>query len=87
MRYRVLLVALLVLPLSPHGAVAAEYVLRPEQGELVVLVFKAGFASALATGSFEVNQSDFGITPYSLFLGAVRNQDRVRVLFDLVAAP
>ena len=210
MRYRVLLVALLVITLSPHGAVAAEYMLRPEQSELVVLVFKAGFASALAhdhvvratrftgsisgdpgnpataairvavpvaalvidepemrkkhglakelsdsdrqeiqstmrgdrqldgekypdisfrsvsveqrgtneflltgdfalhgttrriafpvtgrlsgstlhaTGSFEFNQSDFGITPYSLFLGAVRNQDRVRVLFDLVAAP
>ena len=40
-----------------------------------------------ATGAFEVNQSDFGITPVSLFLGAVRNQDRVRVVFDLVTAP
>ncbi|HSC70440.1 MAG TPA: YceI family protein, partial [Candidatus Methylomirabilis sp.] len=40
-----------------------------------------------ATGAFEFNQSDFGITPLSLFLGAVRNQDRVRVVFDLVAAP
>lgn len=40
-----------------------------------------------ATGSFEFNQSDFGITPVSLFLGAVRNQDRVRIVFDLVATP
>jgi polyisoprenoid-binding protein YceI len=39
------------------------------------------------TGAFEINQSDFGITPVSLFLGAVRNQDRVRVVFDLVATP
>jgi hypothetical protein len=27
-----------------------------------------------------------GITPVSFFFGAVRNQDRVRSLFDLVAA-
>ncbi len=40
-----------------------------------------------ATGAFEFNQSDFGITPISLFLGAVRNQDRVRIVFDLVATP
>jgi polyisoprenoid-binding protein YceI len=40
-----------------------------------------------ATGGFEVNQSDFGITPVSLFFGAVRNQDRVRIVFNLVAAP
>ncbi len=40
-----------------------------------------------ATGAFEVNQSDFGITPVSLFFGAVRNQDRVRIVFDLVATP
>lgn len=40
-----------------------------------------------ATGAFDINQSEFGITPVSLFLGAVRNQDRVRILFDLVAAP
>jgi polyisoprenoid-binding protein YceI len=40
-----------------------------------------------ATGAFEFNQSDFAITPLSLFLGAVKNQDRVRILFDLVAEP
>lgn len=40
-----------------------------------------------ATGAFDFNQSDFGITPVSLFLGAVRNQDRVRIVFDLVASP
>jgi len=40
-----------------------------------------------ATGAFDVNQSDFGITPVSLFFGTVRNQDRVRILFDLVATP
>lgn len=210
MKRSFLLVELFIIALSSHGAMAAEYLIRPEQSELVVLVFKTGFASALAhdhvvratrfsgsisgdpgnpanavvrvtvpasalaadepemrnkhgvagtlgdsdrreiqstmlgdsqlhvtafpdisfravsveprspagflvtgdftlrgttrrisipvaaqfsgdtlraTGAFEFNQSDFGITPVSLFLGAVRNQDRVRVVFDLVAAP
>jgi polyisoprenoid-binding protein YceI len=40
-----------------------------------------------ATGAFEFTQSDFGIAPVSLFLGAVRNQDRVRIAFDIVATP
>jgi polyisoprenoid-binding protein YceI len=40
-----------------------------------------------ATGAFDINQSAFGITPVSLFFGAVRNQDRVRIVFDLVATP
>jgi len=40
-----------------------------------------------AAGAFDIKQSDFGITPLSLFLGAVRNQDRVRVAFDLLATP
>jgi polyisoprenoid-binding protein YceI len=43
--------------------------------------------SLRATGAFDLNQSDFGIAPISLFLGAVRTQDRVRVVFDLVATP
>ena len=210
MKKSLLLVALFVIALCAQGAMAAEYLIRPEQSELVVLVFKTGFASAFAhdhvvratrfsgsisgdpgnpataavrvtvpaaglaadepemrkkhgvagslgdsdrrdiqstmlgesqlhvaahpdisfrsvsieprstasflvtgdftlhgttrrisfpvaaqfsgdslhaTGSFEFNQSDFGITPVSLFLGAVRNQDRVRIVFDLMAAP
>jgi polyisoprenoid-binding protein YceI len=40
-----------------------------------------------ANGAFDFNQSDFGITPVSLFLGAVRNRDRVRIVFELVATP
>ncbi len=39
-----------------------------------------------ATGAFDINQTDFGIKPYSAFLGAVRNQDRVTLLFDVTAA-
>jgi polyisoprenoid-binding protein YceI len=38
-----------------------------------------------ASGSVEFVQSDFGIRPYTAFFGAVRNQDRVTLLFDIVA--
>lgn len=40
-----------------------------------------------ARGSVRVKQSDFGITPYSAFLGAVRTQDEVEITFSLVAVP
>jgi polyisoprenoid-binding protein YceI len=40
-----------------------------------------------ARGRVRVKQSDFGITPYSAFLGAVRVQDEVEIVFTLVAAP
>lgn len=38
-----------------------------------------------ARGSFEANQTDFGITPYSAFLGAVANLDGMRFTLDVVA--
>ncbi len=37
------------------------------------------------SGTLEFKQSEFGITPYSALLGAIRNQDTVRLHFDLVA--
>lgn len=40
-----------------------------------------------ARGRVRVKQSDFGITPYSAFLGAVRTQDEVEIVFTLVAVP
>lgn len=38
-------------------------------------------------GAFEIKQSDFGIEPYSVALGALQVQDVLRVKFDLVAMP
>ena len=40
-----------------------------------------------ARGRLRVKQSDFGIAPYSAFLGAVRTQDEVEIAFTLVAVP
>lgn len=38
-----------------------------------------------ARGRFSINQTDFGITPYSLLGGALRVEDRVDIAFDLAA--
>jgi polyisoprenoid-binding protein YceI len=40
-----------------------------------------------AHGTVRLRQSDFGITPYSAFLGAVRTQDEVELVVTIVAAP
>lgn len=37
-----------------------------------------------AKGEFELQQTDFGIKPYSVMLGALAVQDRLRVRFDLL---
>jgi len=42
---------------------------------------------ALASGDFRLRQSDFGITPYSVMMGALAVQDEVRVVYRLVAEP
>ncbi len=38
-----------------------------------------------SSGTLEFKQSEFGIKPYSALLGTIRNQDTVRLHFDLVA--
>jgi polyisoprenoid-binding protein YceI len=40
-----------------------------------------------ATGSVRFEQSEFGIEPYSAYLGAVRNRDQVELVVNLVAVP
>lgn len=40
-----------------------------------------------ATGSFNVRQSQLGLTPYSLMLGALQVQDEMTIKFKIVAAP
>lgn len=38
-----------------------------------------------ATGEFVIRQSDFGITPYSVMLGALQVLDQLKIKFELVA--
>ena len=40
-----------------------------------------------ATGSMELRQTDLGLTPYSLMLGALQVQDAMTVKFKIVALP
>lgn len=42
-------------------------------------------ARLTASGEFDLLQSDFGIEPFSIGLGALTVQDRLRVKFDIVA--
>lgn len=39
----------------------------------------------VASGAFEIRQSDFGITPFSVALGALQVQDTLRIRFRIVA--
>ena len=39
----------------------------------------------LVSGEFRLRQSDFGITPYSVLMGALAVQDELRVVYRLVA--
>lgn len=39
----------------------------------------------LIHGEFAIKQSDFGIKPYSVALGALQVQDEIRIKFDLIA--
>lgn len=43
--------------------------------------------SLRATGQFQIKLTDFGITPYSVALGALLVQDQLTIKFDLVALP
>jgi polyisoprenoid-binding protein YceI len=38
-----------------------------------------------ANGEFEIRQTDFGMKPFSVALGALEVQDQLRIRFDLVA--
>jgi polyisoprenoid-binding protein YceI len=39
----------------------------------------------VATGSFDIQQTDFGMKPFSIGLGALEVQDRLKIVFKLVA--
>lgn len=57
-----------------HGvtrSVSLQVQVREDGGEVV------------GTGSFDIKPSDYGIKPFSAFLGAVKNQDRVTFLLQV----
>ncbi len=40
-----------------------------------------------AQGSFEVTHSDFGFAPYEAFWGSIKNGERIKISFNVVAKP
>ena len=66
--------------------VVASMRIKDQTREIRLPVTLTETESALAIqGSFEIRQSDFGITPLSLAMGALTVQDTVKIKFRLVA--
>jgi polyisoprenoid-binding protein YceI len=51
----------------------------------VPLTLERGAAEVVATGEFELKQSDLGLKPFSVMMGALAVQDAMRVRFRVVA--
>src|SRR5512137_2658737 len=79
MQSSLLVVALVGMALWSPDAWAAEYRIRPEQSELVVLVFKAGFVAALGHDH---------IVRATLFSGSIRGDpgDPAAAVVDVTVA-
>lgn len=74
-------------PLDTPVVVAALHI-RGQTREVQLPVRLDSDAQGLRVqGSFALRQSDFGITPLSLALGALQVQDTVQIKFDLRARP
>jgi polyisoprenoid-binding protein YceI len=66
--------------------VVASMRIKDQTREIRLPVTLTETESALAIqGSFEIRQSDFGITPLSIAMGALTVQDTVKIKFRLVA--
>ena len=67
---------------------AGELTLHGKSKRISLPISVSESAGALtARGSVRVAQSDFGIAPYSAFLGAVRTQDEIELVVTVVASP
>jgi len=63
------------------GVVDGTLTIKGREGRLQLAVSKTGNAAYHATGT--VQQSEFGIKPYTAFLGVLRVSDRVSIAVDL----
>ena len=51
------------------------------------VTLEAQGADLVASGELELRQSELGLTPFSVMMGALQVQDAMQVRFRLVAAP
>jgi polyisoprenoid-binding protein YceI len=64
----------------------AQVTIKDVTGKLAIPMSLSLEGSQLrATGEFDLLQSDFGITPFSVALGALQVQDRLHVIYRIVA--
>jgi hypothetical protein len=60
--------------------------LKDQERELAIPVaLETGPGHVIATGEFDVRQSDFGMKPFSVMMGAVQVADDLKVRFRIVA--
>jgi hypothetical protein len=86
---------------SPQVAIAAQDAAGPSGLTATLAVSVAGHESRIdapfnlqsdpqqvsATGTVQLRQTDLGMTPYSLMLGALQVQDMVTIKFKIIALP
>jgi polyisoprenoid-binding protein YceI len=66
--------------------VTASITIKDQTREVVVPVQLTIAAHTLkVVGQFDIRQSDFGITPFSVMMGALQVQDQFKIKFELVA--
>jgi len=71
---------------APQALVAIQ--IRDQTRELTIpLTLEAGDTSLRAHGTFDISQTAFGITPFSVAMGALQVVDVVKIRFDLLASP
>lgn len=77
---------LLVDDLAPLTGLTVRIRIRGVEREYIVMarVRRTG-GQIRISGDFQLKQTDFGIAPYSTFLGTIAVADRVKIKFDVVA--
>jgi len=71
---------------APQALVAIQ--IRDQTRELAIpLTLEVGANILRAHGMFEISQTAFGITPFSVAMGALQVVDVVKIRFDLLASP
>jgi len=72
----------------PEFSVLARVTLKGKSKSIPVPVrLDLGVGQLTASGEFTLTQSDFGIEPFSILLGAISVQDDIRIRYRIVANP
>lgn len=71
-----------------QSQVQVRVTIKDQSRDLTVPVQLSADAQSLRViGQFQIKQTEFGITPYSVAMGALQVQDQLTIKFELVAIP